>query len=389
MATVKILNVYNKEIYQLFRAESRIMVLLSLYNESKSLSEIEKLTEIASSSVITNSKLWIDYGLVQKNNNNYNLTTMGQIITLKIISLLKCLYPRDSDEDSGVNEYFLRLYYLKKDTINEIMRSHITIELLLHLENGVNTRKNIKNMTGATTQVISSKIKWLVSQSFITEDNQGIRFTPSGTALIAEIKTIIFTYAAIIKHKDYWKVHLLKELPDFALQSIGDLVYTKEIHDTPEKPFQNYENWMNMIGEAEYLHSISNYATPNVSDAITKRVIEGVPMDIIISPSLAQEIFTEKYKKNMKILEDCPNLRWFVCEIPRIFGVTVTDKCFTIKFSFNNLDYFDTSAGLLSRSKEAREWGERLFNYYKARAVPIFLYLEYQKTIKIRPNLLV
>lgn len=381
MGAIVVFNEYKGEIQQLFRSELRIIILLALCQDGRSLPELEKITSSASSAIINKSKLWMDHGFVEKNDNKYELTDTGGIITGKIISLLQLFDSfanseyRETDqkeaEASPDPTALIKLYHDNMEFANEIFSSPIMMTLLLHLSESAKTRDQLKEITGSTSPVITPKLRWLKTNSIIEEDDDEFRLTLKGQAFVKEFEGFIFTSATLIKHSGFWKAHIISQLPDFALDSIGDLVYTNEVHDTPEEPFKNYENWMKIIAEAENLHSISNYATPGVSDAIAKRAMEGVPMDIVISGELAMKIFEEPYIKYMKDYENYPHMQWFIANFPRIVSFTVTDKCFTIKFSGNTVDAFDTSSGLVSRSKEAREWGERLFQHYKSSAIPI------------------
>lgn len=388
MDPIDILNEYKTDIQQLFRSELRILILLALYGSDKSLKELEIITGRAPTSIITKTKLWIDYGFVQKSNNGYILTTAGHITTLHLISLIKLInvhtegnYLEKRHNITHIEDDtsdLIRFYLYNKEITNSILRSNILLNILLSLEDGKKTQDSLKDIIDCTSPVLTSKIRQLETYSLIKKDLNCFSLTSNGVEIKEEIKKFIVTVAAMIKHKIYWKMHIIDELPDFALYSLGNFICTKEVHDTPEEPFKNYENWMMIINECEYLHSVSNYIIPGVAEAIAKKVYASVPMEIIISGQVAQKILEDPYIEHMKDLGKYPHMQIYVIDIPRSVSFTITDKCFTIKFSMKNPDYFDTSSGLVSRSEEAREWGERLFQHYKSDAVPFPEYYKQQ-----------
>ena len=388
MDPIEILNEYRTDIQQLFRSELRILILLALYGSDKSLKELEIITGRAPTSIITKTKLWIDYGFVQKSNNGYIMTTAGHITTLHLISLIKLInvhtegnYLENSHKITHIEDDtsdLIRFYLYNKEITNSILRSNILLNILLSFEDGKKTQDSLKDIIDCTSPVLTSKIRQLETYSLIKKDLNSFSLTSNGVEIKEEIKKLIVTVAILIKHKNYWKTHIIDELPDFALYRLGDIISTKEVHDTPEEPFKNYENWMTIIKEAEYLHSISNYTIPGVAKVIAEKFFESAPMEIVVSRQVAQKLSEEPYIRFMKDLGKFPHVQVYVYDIPRTVSFTITDKCFTIKFSMKNPDYFDTSSGLVSRSEEAREWGERLFQHYKFDAVPLPEYYKQQ-----------
>ncbi|MCK4269853.1 MAG: DUF1724 domain-containing protein, partial [Methanogenium sp.] len=161
-----------------------------------------------------------------------------------------------------------------------------------------------------------------------------------------------------------------------AISTIHELYEIVLVQDTAENPFKNYQNWMRIIADAEYLHGISNYIIPSLADALATRFIEGIPGEVIQTREVAKKLFQEPYIRYTKDLESYPNVRLLVADVPDSFSFTVTDKCITIKFNMKNNSLFDSSQGLVSSSEEARVWGERLFNHYKKQSIPIMEYLK-------------
>jgi len=367
-----------------------LKILLLLNAGKQNISDLQTGIKRNPASILTKINHLKDMGLI-KGRKNYSLTNSGRIVTIKIVELVRTyavinhqgdgnesIPPNnmDSNLDSQSTVNCLELYLKNKNCIQTIHRSTLIIQIMLALINGGKTRSQLRDITGSGSPALTPKINWMLNGDLIQESGYEYTLTPNGKILAHKTREFIRVISMFDRHKDYWNSHSLENLPEYAISTIHELYEIVLVQDTAENPFKNYQNWMRIITDAEYVHSISNYVIPSLADALSTRFIEGLPGEVILTSEVAKKLFQEPYTRYTKDLESYPNLRMLVADVPDSFSFTVTDKCFTIKFNMKNNSLFDSSQGLVSSSEEARAWGEQLFNHHKKQSVPIMEYLK-------------
>lgn len=376
MESLGILKDYGKEIHLLFGSGLRLRIGLLLTGGGLSIEELTGISGSAKSSVINYTKPLIGFGLIRRDEGHYSLTTTGIVIYKKILRLF-CFFDltgEDSLRDHELSEKIRKIHHDPKGSreIIKIMRSAILMKILCLLGNGDRDRKELRSILEISSPALTPKLRLLENTGLIINNEYTYSLTGEGRIFWSKVSDFILCAGTIFRHREYLTNHMIEEIPDFALESLGDLYETVHIYDTAEAPFKNYENWMKIISEAKYMHSISNYCSMPVSDAIARKVYaDDLTIDVIVSEKVGRELFRDPYTNYTKDLPVYTNVRLHVADIPSSFGLTVSDKCFTIKFSYRDQKTFDTSNGLVSRSKKAREWGERIYRYYLSGSLPV------------------
>jgi len=390
MGSGKLFNQYQKEIKTLFNSGINIKILFHLYNNPGSVSEISSATGSGKSPVFQKIKFLVESGFIDSDNGIYSLTTIGRIIAGKIAYITedfcKNIYPDITPEIIAEYKDNKPVFILNGskafDTVLEdiqtVFRSAYSVNMLFSLKDGRINRDELKEalgIKGAKTSTYTSKINWLISRGIIIEDVYDYYLKPGYEDKPLIIEEFIKTLLVLFKHGHYLNSHIIEDLPQFALENIGDLINTHYVCDTPDEPFKNFENWMQIISESEYMYSISNYATSGVLDPIGKKLCKDSKLNVIVNRDVASKIFEEPFIKYTKYMSKRDNVKFMVADFPETLGMTVTDKCFTIKFSGTD-GAFDTSRGLVSRSDEAKKWGMALYDYYKKDAVHVLDYIK-------------
>ncbi|MDW7728051.1 MAG: transcriptional regulator FilR1 domain-containing protein [Candidatus Methanoperedens sp.] len=108
--------------------------------------------------------------------------------------------------------------------------------------------------------------------------------------------------------------------------------------------------------------------SPGHADAIGERIIEGIPVELIVSSDVALQLKDEPYSGKINELADYKNFKLMVTDENIKVGLTVTDGCVSLGLYKKDGVTYDTTTDLFSFDRRAIAWGERLFEYYKKRA---------------------
>lgn len=107
--------------------------------------------------------------------------------------------------------------------------------------------------------------------------------------------------------------------------------------------------------------------TGGYADSIYERVKEGIPVELIVSLHVAEELKQSPYLEKMEVLKDYENFKLMVMGQDIKVGLIVTNKRLSLSLYKKEGAEYDISTGLFSSDSKAIEWGKRLFWYCKGR----------------------
>ena len=367
---------YLSDIQFLFVSDLAMQMMLSMGDSGKTIPELVKITGSSTSNITTRIKILRGKGLLKKNDPLYTLSSIGSILISSVIAFIGAVALCNPDRQNQDEEGNIRdLYLLNKREAQSILRSGLTTTILLALHDGDKTRYDLREITGSSSVALSPKLGWLREKKIIQERGHDYQLSRTGKVIASRMEEYILTSVAINKHLDYWTTHTLDWMPDSARNTFYKLADTEIIYDTPDDIYKNLENFIDIINEAKYLHTVSNYTIPVIAEAVTKKISQGMEFEAVVTPDVAQKLIGLPYSETPLEMDNYPTMNFLVAEFPSLFGFTVTDKSFTFKVMSKDCKFFDTSQGLVSKSPEARLWGERLFQHYKQQSIPIRQYL--------------
>lgn len=249
--------------------------------------------------------------------------------------------------------------------IQALFRSRLQIQIILALGDGTKTLAQLREVTGSSSQALIPKIRSLESQMLIEQSNYVYLLTPLGQVLNSQIMDFFSTLGSIRKHKDFWAAHELTGIPQEYLLKIGYLHNSEIIVDTTEDVIHVYTLYLKIVKEAKHIHGASSVMSPGLAESLSGRIIEGAPVELLVSKEAAEKLKEEPYLTNIKALLSYPNFKIFVAQVPFKIGLTVTDKCLSLGLFKKEGKMYDSGSDLVSYDPKAIEWGENLFQYYK------------------------
>lgn len=262
----------------------------------------------------------------------------------------------------------LEVYNTSYKLIQSIYSSRLKIQILLSVATNPKALSELRDITGSTSQAIIPKIRSLERLSLIEQFDHGYSITPVGRIIAAKIGDFVMTIGEITKHREFWSTHDIEGIPQPFLYQIGDLISSDVKFDTTDNMFHVYAHFVSILQQAAYIHGISSVMSPQVADVLAEKIVTGVPVELIVSRSVADGLMQEPFLSKIRQLKPFQNFRIWMVDEPLHLGITVTDKHLSLGLNSRANAVYDSSADLYSSDPKARKWAEQLFQYYKNRA---------------------
>ena len=385
---------YGSGIRDLFSSAASIKILMLLLESGRPLSDICAGTGHVHAAVLAKVRQLEEYGLLTRTSETFALSTIGTVLAAKILPLYAGPDAGANDDPSGASARITPAgpeevadpfdghvllpspgipdhYERRMKEVNLVVRSGIRTMMLLELEGGTKDRDVLRAATGCKASHFRTNLRLLIDAGLLLEQTGGISLTPEGTVIAARLTEIIPVAALIIRHRGFWRDHELCNLPWFALDSLGALADSAIIHDEQHEFFRTYEHYLSLIASAHHIHGITGMANPGFADAIGRRVVEGIPAEIIVPPSLARHLYEEPYRNKVQALSTFPHFGFRVTELPIPPCITVTDAWLSMKMYLRHTGIHDQANGFVSTAPEALAWAERVYEYYRRHSLPL------------------
>lgn len=261
----------------------------------------------------------------------------------------------------------IKIYEKMKDEVQLIYRSRLLTEILLSLIDSNKTLPQFREITGSTSQAIIPKIRKLEAMHLIDDVNREYMLRPLGKVIASKIADFSMVLETINEHRDFWSNHYLEGVPESLLNEIGNLHNSRIISDTNADIFNVYANYLKIIRSARHIYGISAVISSGHADVIGERIIQGIPVELVVSQDVALQLKDEPYSGKINALADYDNFRLMVVDDIKV-GMTVTDGCLSLGLYRKDGVAYDTTTDLFSFDHRAILWGEKLFEYYKNKA---------------------
>lgn len=253
--------------------------------------------------------------------------------------------------------------------IQSIFSSRLKIQILLSVAEGPKQLSKLRDVTGSTSQAIIPKIRSLERLSLIEPCDHGYSITPIGRILATKIGDFVMTIGELMQHKEFWATHDIEGIPRPFLYQIGDLYGSEVKFDTTDTMFHVYTHFVSILQQAGYIHGISSVMSAAVADVLSAQITAGVPVELVVSHNVMEGLIQEPFLSKIQQLKPYKNFKIWVVDESLHLGITVTDKHLSLGLNKTINDVYDSSADMYSSDPKAREWAERLFQYYRDRAV--------------------
>ncbi len=264
----------------------------------------------------------------------------------------------------------LEVFEQYNKAIQSIYGSRLMVQILLSVEEeGGTPLSTLREITGSTSQALIPKIRKLESLSLVESRGAGYGPTTFGKVVAQKIGDFSLTMGTLTAHLKFWEDHDISTIPWPLLERIGDLLNAEVVFDTGTDIMHVYYHFLQLLSEAKQIAGVSAIMSPGLAETLGRRVVEGVPVDLLVNPVTIAQLEKEPYRSQMNALNACDNFRVWVTERPIGFGVTVTESAVSLGFYKRDAQIYDSSTDLFSRDPAAIAWGQQLFEHLRADAV--------------------
>lgn len=255
-----------------------------------------------------------------------------------------------------------------EDEIKSIFRSRLQTQILLSLSEENKTLLQLREITGSTSQAVIPKIRILESNKLVEEDGHNYRLTVMGKILTSRIEDCILVSGVFWKFKDFWAKHHLEGIPEPLLNDIGDLIDSEIIRDTTEDSHKVVSSYLRCLKESRQIFIVSSMIHFELIDAVIERLVQGIPVEIVITKDVFEKSDKEHYIEKYSELMQYSNLRLMVTEEYVRVGTTVSENFLSFGLYKKDGMLFDFTEEIFSFDKKGLDWGKRFFQYFKDRA---------------------
>lgn len=244
------------------------------------------------------------------------------------------------------------------------------IQILLSVEEGGTPLSTLREITGSTSQALIPKIRKLESLSLVESRGPGYGPTILGTIVAQKIGDFSLTIGTLTTHNAFWKDHDISTIPWPLLERIGDLLNSEIACDTGTDIMHVYYRFLQLLRDAKQIAGVSAMMNPGLAEMLSQRVIEGIPVDLLVNPETIEQLQREPYISLLTSILKFDNFNLWVTDRPIGFGLTVTESAISIGFNRRDLPIYDISTDLFSWDPAAISWGRALFDKVREDAVP-------------------
>lgn len=262
----------------------------------------------------------------------------------------------------------LEIYDRHHQVIHSIYSSRLKVQTLLTLINGNASLARLREVTGSTSQAIIPKIRSLERAGLVESVAYDYRLTALGRVVAEQVDRYVTLMGGIGEHQIFWADHDLSAIPREFLARLGELRNAEVKYDTSTDMFFVYTHYIDILKNARYIHGLSSVASPGLASFLAEKVLEGVPVELLVNEDVINILKKEPYASNMAGLADKSNFKIWVTREPLKVGLTVTDGYLSLGLFKKDTNLYDSSCDLFSDNAEAVAWGEELFSYFRKKS---------------------
>jgi predicted transcriptional regulator len=241
-------------------------------------------------------------------------------------------------------------------------------DILFLLDEGPKTLSDIKSYFNVTSPEILPRIKEMEASNLIFKDDKRYYISPIGKGAASYLRPLIQYLKAVEKYEQFWKEHIIDDIPQELLERLSDLDNCKLFQDKIENIYESHTHFTDNIQNSTKVMGLTSIFIPTYPEFFTQLVNAGIPTSLILTQNVFGKVFAE-YQDETRAFLSADNTELYVIEDAKLAFVT-TDYFFSMSLFYKNGTY-DPQKDLVGHDKTALKWGEDLFNHYKAQAKEI------------------
>ncbi|MBN2110235.1 MAG: winged helix-turn-helix domain-containing protein [Methanosarcinaceae archaeon] len=258
---------------------------------------------------------------------------------------------------------------MKKPLLDVLFASKKRKDALLLLQEGPQEMEYLLKSLDTTRQALLPQIKILKEHQLVFEYDDSYELTSIGKLLVDYIKPLVGTLETFDTDIDFWGTRDLDFIPSHLLKEIGCLdkcgvIYPELIHI-----YDAHKSYHETCAISNSLFAVTTFVYPDFYEMFTRFIASNIKSTIVMSPSLYNQLKTERYSHFKQLLNSDLMCFFLYPEEMNFLSFGYNDYQFVMT-PLKNKGEFDIKH-LLCSSNKAREWGKKLCDYYFKDSTPV------------------
>lgn len=238
--------------------------------------------------------------------------------------------------------------------------------LLLLLMEGPRDIDQIKTSLNVTSKAMMPQIKILRKQELILQTDGLYELSEIGRLIVGNMLPLINTMDVIEENREYWASRDLCIIPPDLFKRIGEIGQCMLIEPDLNHLFDLPREFTENLNKSRHIRTLVSYYHPLYPSLYSELAKSGVEMSMMLTESVFDRVKNDCQFDYRGIL-NADNTEVEVCEEnSRLPTIAVTDR-FMYLCLFDKQGKYDHRT-LMSFDSSALQWGEELFNHYRANA---------------------
>ena len=251
-----------------------------------------------------------------------------------------------------------------EEDLKFIATSGVRIKMLNSLLEKPKTSSELKDEFKIGASTIIHAARDLEREGYITEKIDGYHLTLIGKITALKLIEFVKTLYTLKKGKEFWLTHVIDDLPEEFAREIYKLYNHEILTSSVRNVFKTLSIYVELAKKSKHFWGVS----PIFVDIFVSLIKKLAGRNADIRLVLTKDVFEELKKRHGDVLNEVfPKVElWIIDEEPKV-AFTVTESFLSFGL-FDEKGMYDPTHDLISRDKEAIEWGRKLFEYYKSKA---------------------
>lgn len=242
-------------------------------------------------------------------------------------------------------------------------------DLLFLLLCGPKTLTEIKNHFNVKSPEILPRIKEMESSNLIyRKEGNTYYITQIGKVVAKYFGPLIDVLDTIEKNEEFWKEHILDDIPQHLLERICELEDCGLLEEGLETIYQSNKDFIENLIKSNVVMGISPIFIPEHPALFVELAQSNIPISLILTKNVFEKLKNE-YRDELQIYMDSDRTNLYVVDDVKI-AFTVTDCFLSLSLFFKN-GIYDPQHDLMGFDESTLKWGRDLFNYHLEQAKEI------------------
>ena len=251
-----------------------------------------------------------------------------------------------------------------EEELKFIASSGVRAKMMISLLEKSKTSTELKSELKLGASTIIHAARDLEKEKILEEEANGYHLTTVGKIITYKLIEMVKTLKALKKSQEFWLTHIVDDVPEKFLREMYKLYEHNALRSSMKNVFKTLSIYLELSRKAKKFWGVS----PIFVDVFVTLIKRLADRNADIKLVLTEEVFGEIKNAHREVLKEVfPKIGlWIIQEEPKV-AFTVTESFLSVGL-FEKNGVYDPTYDIISRDKEAIEWGRELFEYYKSKA---------------------